>query len=71
MATHFNRFFVNMANETVKNINPSPKSPTASITQNPNSFNLSTNLITPTEILKATEVLLDKKTPDFNGISSG
>ena len=70
MATHFNKFFVNMASDTVKNINPSPKSPTVKIRQNLNSFNLSRNPITPSEILDATKMLVDKKTPDLNGISS-
>ena len=37
---------------------------------NPNSFSLSEHNLTKTEILEATKLLKDKKTPDHTGIST-
>ena len=70
MATHFNEFFTSIANKTVQNINPSNRSPTELIVQNPNVFSLSNNVLTKKEILDATKLLKDKKTPDHTGIST-
>ena len=70
MATHFNEFFTRIASKTVQNINPSNISPTELIEQNPNLFSLSNNIVTKKEILEATKLLKDKKTPDYTGIST-
>ena len=70
MATHFNEFFTSIANKTVQNINPSNRSPTELIVQNPNLFSLSSNNLTKNEILEATKLLKDKKTADHTGIST-
>ena len=70
MAHNFNEFFTSIARKTVENVNPSPKSPTDLITQNPNFFKLSDSSLTKTEILNATKLLANKKTPDHTGVSS-
>ena len=70
MAVNFNEFFTNIAEKTVKDINPSNKSPTELISRNPNYFSLSEHNVTKTEILEATKLLKDKKTPDHTGIST-
>ena len=70
MAANFNEFFTNIAEKTVKDINPSNKSPTELISRNPNYFSLSEHNVTKTEILEATKLLKDKKTPDHTGIST-
>ena len=70
MATHFNAFFTSIASKTVQDINPSNISPTELIVQNPNLFSLSNNILTKKEILEATKLLKDKKTPDHTGIST-
>ena len=67
MASIFNQFFTNTARKTVENINPSPKSPAALITQNPNFLKFSNSI---TEILNATKLLTNKKNPDHTGVSS-
>ena len=54
---------------TVK-INPSNKSPTDLINQNLNNFKFNVKNLTKSEILEATKLLADKKTPDHTGISS-
>ena len=66
MATHFNEFFTSIANKTVQNINPSNRSPTELIVQNPNVFSLSNNVLTKKEILDATKLLKDKNVKKFN-----
>ena len=63
-------FFTSIARKTVENVNPSSKSPTDLITQNPNFFKLSDSSLTKTEILNATKLLANKKTPDHTGVSS-
>ena len=70
MAHNFNEFFTSIARKTVENVNPSSKSPTDLITQNPNFFKLSDSSLTKTEILNATKLLANKKTPDHTGVSS-
>ena len=70
MACHFNNFFANIAKKTVENINPSNKSPTDLINQNLNNFKFNVKNLTKSEILEATKLLADKKTPDHTGISS-
>ena len=70
MAHNFNEFFTSIARKTVENVNPSSKSLTDLITQNPNFFKLSDSSLTKTEILNATKLLANKKTPDHTGVSS-
>ena len=70
MACHFNNFFTNIASSTVRNINPSNKCPTSLISQNPNSFSFLDTPLTKKEILDATKLLADKKTPDYTGVST-
>jgi hypothetical protein len=70
MAESFNKFFATAAVNVVKNINPSNKSATENIAYNNNVFSLNNSPVTITEILEATKLLQDKKTPDQNGISS-
>ena len=70
MACHFNEFFSNIASKTVQDINPSSKCPTDLIVQNLNAFKFSDKVLTGNEILEATKLLLDKKTPDHTGIST-
>ena len=70
MARIFNDHFTNMAKNTIKDLNPSSLDPTDRIVQNPNKLNFVTNPLTKSEIIEATGLLLDKKTPDLNGISS-
>ena len=70
IAVHFNKFFTSIAEKTVQDINTSNKSPTDLIVMNPNSFSLSEHNLTKTEILEATKLLKDKKTPDHTGIST-
>ena len=70
MANQLNEFFTSIASKTVQNVNPSSKSPTCLIPQNPDLFSFSSNPLTKLEILEATKLLKDKKTPDFCGIST-
>ena len=70
MAGHFNKFFTEIAEKTVCNLNPSNKSPDALIVQNPNKFKFTDKILTKFEILEATKLLLDKKTPDHTCIST-
>ena len=70
MAESFNKFFASAAINVVNKINPSNKSATENITYNNNIFSLSNSPVTISEILDATKLLQDKKTPDHNGISS-
>ena len=65
MACHFNKFFSKIATKTVSNINISNKDPTGL-----NSFRFSDKNLTKEEVLEATKLLLDKKTPDYTGVSS-
>ena len=62
--------FTSIASKTVQNVNPSSKSPTCLIPQNPDLFSFSNSSLTKLEILEATKLLKDKKTPDFCGIST-
>ena len=70
MAESFNKFFASAAINVVNKINPSNKSATENIAYNNNVFSLSNSPVTISEILYATKLLQDKKTPDHNGISS-
>ena len=70
MADSFNKFFAGAAVDVVRTINPSEKSLTESIAYNNSLFSLSSAPVTINEILETTKLLADKKTPDFNGISS-
>ena len=55
---------------TINGLDVSNKSPTELISRNPNYFSLSEHNVTKTEILEATKLLKDKKTPDHTGIST-
>ena len=68
MACHFNKFFSEIATKTVSNINISNKDPTGLIAQSLNSFRFSDKNLTKEEVLEATKLLLDKKTPDHTGV---
>ena len=68
MACHFNDFFSGIAAKTVQNINPPAKNPTDLITQVHNKFKF--NHLSKTQIVEATKMLLDKKTPDHTGVST-
>ena len=70
MATKFNKFFTSIAQKTVANINPSNKDPTSLIPQNPNIFQFNDKNLTKSEILEATKLLANKKTPDHTGVST-
>ncbi len=70
IAEHFNKFFTEAAVNIVNQINPSSNSPFSTIIQNNNKFSLFNIPLTENEILEATASLKDKKTLDFNGISS-
>ena len=70
MANHLNELFTSIASKTVQNVNPSSKSATCLIPQNPDLFSFSNSPLTKLEILEATKLLKDKKTPDFCGIST-
>ena len=70
MACHFNNYFTSIASSTVRNINPSNKCPARLITQNPNTFSFINNALTKKEIIDATKLLADKKTPDHTGVST-
>ena len=70
MACHFNNYFSEIATKTVSNINISNKDPTGLIAQSLNSFRFSDKNLTKEEVLEATKLLLDKKTPDHTGVSS-
>jgi len=70
MATHFNEFFTSIAEKTIRNLNPSNKCPTDLIAQVQNKFKFSDKTLTKIEILNATKLLLDKKTPDHTGVST-
>ena len=70
MAEYSNKFFASAAINVVNKINPSNKSATENIVYNNNVFSLSNSPVTISEILDATKLLQDKKTPDHNGISS-
>ena len=70
MAESFNNFFATAAINVVSKINPSNMSATEKIAHNNNVFSLKNSPVTISEILEATKLLQDKKTPDHNGISS-
>ena len=70
MATSFNNYFASIAAKTVEKIVPSNKSPVELLEQNPNTFKFSDKNLTKNEILEATLLLTNKKTPDHNGVST-
>ena len=70
MAESFNKFFASAAINVVNKINPSNKSATENIAYKNNVFILNNSPVTISEILNATKLLQDKKTPDHNSISS-
>ena len=70
MAESFNNFFATAAVNVVSKINPSLNSPTEKISYNETVFSLKNSPVTVSEILEATKLLQDKKTPDHYGISS-
>ena len=70
MVESFNNFFATAAVNVVSNINPSLNSPTEKIPYNETVFSLKNSPVTVSEILEATKLLQDKKTPDHYGISS-
>ena len=70
MAESFNTVFASAAINVVNQINPSNKLATENIAYNNNVFSLNNSPVTISEILNATKLLHDKKTPDHNGISS-
>jgi len=68
MAENFNKFFATAAVSVVSKINPSNLSPIQNIPSNDTLFSLKNSPVTVSEILEATKLLQDKKTPDHNGI---
>ena len=56
--------------KTVATLNPSNKDPTDLIAQNLNKFKFSDKVLTKKEILEATNLLTNKKTPDHTGVST-
>ena len=56
--------------KTVATINPSSKDPANLIQQNLNKFKFNDKIFTKNEILEATKLLANKKTPDHTGVSS-
>ena len=70
MACHFNEYFTSIASSTVRNINLSNKCPARLIQQNNNLFSFANSALTKKEILDATKLLSDKKTPDYTGVST-
>ena len=64
MATQFNEFFTSIATITVSSLNSSDKDPTDLVAQNLDKFKFSDKLLTKKEILEATDLLANKKTPD-------
>jgi len=70
IAESFNSFFVTAASKIVNDLHPSPKSPLNNVPRTPASFSLTNIPVTMPEVLEATQMLLNKKTPDFNGIST-
>ncbi len=53
----------------VSDLNPSPKSPTDKIQYNQTAFSLKRSPVTEVEILETCKLLLNKNTPDHNGVS--
>ena len=70
MATSFINYFASIAAKTVEKIVPSNKSPVELLEQNPNTFKFNDKNLTKNEILEATMLLTNKKTPDHNGVST-
>ena len=70
MACNFNEFFTNIAVQTVSEINPSNKCPTDLIVRCLDVFSFSDKILSKMEILEATKLLKDKKTPDHTGVST-
>ena len=70
MAAQFNGFFTNIAQKTVATINPSSKDPSSLIPQNLNKFKFNDKNLTKAEIIEATKLLANKKTPDHTGVST-
>ena len=70
MATHFNAFFTSIAEKTIAELNPSDRCLIDLIEQNNNRFKFDNKLLTKKEVLMATTLLQDKKTPDHTGLST-
>jgi len=70
IAESFNHFFINAAQQIVNKLHPTSKSPLDNIPQNPSSFSLTNIPVTLAEVQETIKLLLNKKTPDLNGISS-
>ena len=70
MAEKFNVFFANIANNIVSSINPSNTIPDPNPNVCENLFSLSDSPVTASEIVECAKMLNDKKTQDFNGLSS-
>ena len=70
MAAQFNEFFTSIATKTVSDLHPSDKNPTDLIAQNLNKFKFSDKILSRKEVLEATDLLANKKTPDHTGVST-
>jgi len=70
IAESFNSFFVTAASNIINTLHPSPKNPISNVPLIPATFSLTNVPVTMPEILEATQLLLNKKTPDLNGIST-
>ena len=57
-------------NKTVSDLHPSDKNPTDLIAQNLNKFKFSDKILSRKEVLEATDLLANKKTPDHTGVST-
>ena len=70
MAEHFNVFFYNVANHIVSKIHPvtTPLLNTEHIVDSP--LNFSNDPVTTGNILEATDLIKEKSTQDFNGVST-
>ena len=70
MAEHFNVFFSNVANDIVSKIHPvtTPLLNTEHIVDSP--LNFSNDPVTTGDILEATDLIKEKSTQDFNGVST-
>ena len=69
MAEHFNVFFSNVANDIVSKIHPvtTPLLNTEHIVDSP--LNFANDPVTTGDILEATDLIKEKSTQDFNGVS--
>jgi len=70
IANCFNNFYLSIATDIVRAINPPPPNPDPEIAVNPNStFELHSNPVTYDEIFTTMKKLQKKRTADINGIS--